>query len=99
MFVTAETVIKRAQISSCINMQKIIRSILPVVVTKTGNDHKPLQASTNDDKPPPNDHKPPENDHKPQANDHKPLANNNKPPANNNKLPANDLKPRTNNHN
>ena len=34
-----------------------------IVVTKTGNDHKPPQMSINDHKPPANDHKLPVNDH------------------------------------
>ena len=41
------------------------------VVTKTGNDHKPPQTSTNDHKPPVYDQKPPANNHKPVENNHR----------------------------
>ena len=51
------------------------RSIFPVVITKTDNDHKR----------PANNHKSPSNNHKPSSNNHKPLANYHKPPANNHK--------------
>ena len=50
------------------------------VVTKTGNDHKAPQTSTNDHKPQSNDYKPPANNHKPPVNEHKLPANNQKPP-------------------
>ena len=39
-----------------------------MVVTKTGNNHKLRQKSTNDHNPPAKDHKPPANDYKPLAN-------------------------------
>ena len=39
-------------------------SSLLSIVTKTGNNYKPPQTSTNDHKPPANDHKPPVNDHR-----------------------------------
>ena len=42
-----------------------------MVVTKTGNEHKPRQTSTNDHNPPANDDKPLANDHKLPVNDHK----------------------------
>ena len=35
-----------------------------MVVTKTGNDHKPRQTNTNDHNSPANDFKPPVKDHK-----------------------------------
>ena len=48
-----------------------------IVVTKTGNVHKP---PANDHKPPANNYKPPGNNHKAPVNDHKPPANKRKPP-------------------
>ena len=53
------------------------------IVTKTGNDNKQAQTSTNYCKPLANDHKPLTNNHKPLANDHKPPINDHKPPVNN----------------
>ena len=50
------------------------------VVTKTGNDHKPPQTSTNDHKLPANDYKLPGNDHKIPTNDHKLPVNDKKRP-------------------
>ena len=40
-------------------------------VTKTGNNQKQPETTTNDQKPPANDHKPPANNQKPPTNHHK----------------------------
>ena len=57
MVVTAETNINQCKYLIVL-IQNITKSDLQIVVTKTGNDRKPPQTSTNDHKPPVNDHKP-----------------------------------------
>ena len=49
-----------------------------IAVTKTGNDHKPLQTSKSVCKPPVKDHELPTSHHKPPANDQKSPTNNHK---------------------
>ena len=45
--------------------------LIYLVVTKTGNDHKPPKTTIHDHKPPANDYKPPPNNHKLSASNDK----------------------------
>ena len=62
---------------------------LELVITKTGNHHRPPQTTINHQQTTTNHHKPTSSDHKPPANDHKPPKNNHKPPTNDYEIPAN----------
>ena len=62
-------------------------SIFLRVVTKTINNHKPTETTTNHQQMTTNDHKPPINHHKPPANDHKPPQTTRKWPQTTSKRP------------